>query len=727
MPWKSLSTGSSTPSGDPTGGDSVDPVVERQERYGERVTIGRPCRYNRFMKRALAAVWLVLICGVAPFAQTRVEELEENLESARGAERIRLLNQLAREVQHNAPRDSIAYAAESLDLAEGLNDRDGQAVALNNLGIAHYYLAEYDKALGYYTRSLELAEQIGNDEVVAKALNNIGVIHYMWGEYDRTLEYYSRALENRKQAGDTHGIAVGHNNLGNVYYATERYDEALQHLSEALDLYTEVNDERLAASTLNNIGLLYHKVERFDDALESLERARVIEERINDKPGLALSLNNIGLVYDAWGKYREALEYYRASLRVREEIGDRQGAAICRQNIGQAYSALGNFDRAMAYQTDALEIATELNIREMQRDAHRGLSETYERMGDFERALKSFRHYQAVNAELFDEETGRRLAELQARYEVEKKDREIEVLVKSQEIQRTVRNAIVVVSILLLILVVSLYIGYRLKARANREMRKAHKAIEIAQAEREKAARAELAHVGRVATLGELAAVLAHDVNQPLTAILANAQATRRLLASDQPDRGDLDEALADIVTGAGHASEIIKKLRELLRRGEITREPLDVNETLRDVETFACADARQHGATLTLNLASGLPRISGDRVQLQQVLLNLVHNAAEAMETTPDDARVIVVQTSLEDDTTVLVAVRDAGAAPDDRVINRMFEAFFTTKAEGLGMGLPICQTIVESHGGRLWASRNADRGLTVQFTLPVDSGDRA
>lgn len=687
----------------------------------------RGWRYNRPVKSLILAVCLAVACSTTLLAQTRVEELEADLHSATGTERVRLLNLLAREVQVNAPRDSIAHADEALTLAKSLDDLDGQSAALNNLGIAHYHLGEYNTALGYYENSLRLAERIENDERVANALNNIGVIYYMWGEYDRTLEYYSRALEIRKRSGDLHGTAVAVNNLGNVYFETERYDEALKHLLEALDLYTQTGDERLAASTLNNIGLLYQETERLDEALESFERALANEERINDKPGIALSYNNIGLIYQSRGQYGEALDVFRRSLQVREEIGDRPGTGICRQNIGQVYAALGDFELALQYQNEALEIADELNIREMQGDGHLGLSDTYELMGDYRRALDSYRRYQEVSAKLFDERTAHRLADLQARFEVERKDREIGLLVKNQEIQRTVRNAIAVVSVLLFIVVVSLVVAYRLKARANREVENAHEALMVAQAERERAARAELAHVSRVATLGELAAALAHDLNQPLTAILANGQAARRLLASGRSERGEIDEALADIVDGAGHASEIIKKLRELLRRGDVTRKRLDINETVGGVEAFALADARQHGATLTMNLASGLPPVSGDRVQLQQVLLNLVHNGAEAMMNIPDQERAIVVSTSLEEPATVLVAVRDAGSAPDERVLNRMFEPFYTTKQEGLGMGLPICQTIVESHGGRLWASRNADRGLTVQFTLPVDSGDRA
>jgi len=679
------------------------------------------------VKKTLATLFLLATCSATLLAQTGVEELQQELQTARGADRVEVLNRLARATQSNSPQDSIAYASEALELAQRVDDRKGEVAALNNLGIAHYHLAEYDEALDYYKSSLALAEKLGDDELIANALNNIGVIHYMWGEHDRTVEYYSRVLEIRKRIGKNKGLASAHNNMGGIYYTAERYEESLRHYSEALDLYEEIEDERLIASTLNNIGLLYQKLERHDEALEDLERALEITARIEDKSGLALSLNNIGVVYDSWGEHSKSLDHYRRALVVREEIGDRQGAAISRQHIGLAYAALGQFDRALDYLGDALESANELNIREIQRDTHLGFSETYERMGDFDRALASFKRYKEVHDSLFDEETGRRLAELQARYEVEKKDREIELLLKNQEIQRTVRNAILAVSVLLLILAISLYIGYRLKARANREMLRAHEALKVAQAAREKAARAELAHVSRVATLGELAAALAHELNQPLTAILANAQATRRLMASERADRGELDEALADIAEGAGRASEIIKRLRQLLRQGDITREPLDINEAIRGAEKFARTDAHQHAATLILNLATDLPVVSGDRIQLQQVLLNLVHNGAEAMEGTPEDEREIVVTTSLQKPDTVLVAVRDAGPAVDDRIINRMFEPFYTTKSEGLGMGLPICHTILEAHGGRLWATRNPDRGLTVQFTLPRDAGDEA
>jgi len=672
------------------------------------------------MKRALTVFLAALLCTGLTLAQTDKSSLEAELRSAQGSERIRILNNLARVTQSNTPQESIAYAEQALELARRIDDREGEVVSLNNIGIGYYLFADYDLALERYTASLELAEEIGYEEGIASALNNIGILHYVWGDYDRSLEHYSRVLEIRKSIGGRMEIAKGYNNLGTVYFATGRYEEALRYFTESLAMYEELGDEKLVASSLSNIGELYFKWERFDEALEALERAMAIEERIDDKSGLALCLHNIGMVYSARDRHGEALESYRRSLAVREELGDRQGSAFCRLNIGKTYARLGEYGRSLRFLNEALALASEIGAKELQRDVYQGLSETYEHTGDFERAMESYKLYKQANDTLFDEETSRRLAEMQARYEVEKKDREIEVLRQNEQIKKTQRNAALVGAILLLCLILLLYNRYRLKVRANQEIRKRNEALKLAQAEREKAFRAELAHVSRVTTMGELATALAHELNQPLTAILSNAQASRRFLAADRGDPKELDETLADIAEGAGRAREIIHRLRALIRRGDITTEQLDINEALSAVEPFAQADARRRGVRLAMDLSGDLPPVMGDRIQLQQVLLNLVQNGAEAMKANAEDERDLLVTTSLDDQDSIRVAVKDGGPTPDDEIISRMFEPFYTTKQDGLGMGLPICETIIEAHGGRLWATPNADRGLTVQFTLP-------
>jgi signal transduction histidine kinase len=232
--------------------------------------------------------------------------------------------------------------------------------------------------------------------------------------------------------------------------------------------------------------------------------------------------------------------------------------------------------------------------------------------------------------------------------------------------------------------------------------------------------RNELIHVARLAMLSELTVTLTHELNQPLTAIRANAQATQRLLARGAHAE-NLDDVLSDIVADATRSADLIRRLDALLRRRHLEQSPVNVNQAVRDIQVIARMEAQRRGATLVLQLAPDLPDVTGDSVQLQQVLLNLVRNAVEAMATIEPDARQVVVATSLTAPDQITVSVRDAGPPLDDAVFSRLFTPFYTTKPDGLGMGLAISRSIVEAHGGRLWGERYAGGGLVMRFTLPA------
>jgi PAS domain S-box-containing protein len=233
--------------------------------------------------------------------------------------------------------------------------------------------------------------------------------------------------------------------------------------------------------------------------------------------------------------------------------------------------------------------------------------------------------------------------------------------------------------------------------------------------------RNELAHLSRVTMLGELSGSLAHELNQPLTAILSNAQAAQRFLAQDQADLDNVREILKDIVTEDKRAGEIIRRLRLLLRKGEVQQQPLDANEVVQEVLKLVRSDLVNHGVAAQVELAPGLPAIKADRVQLQQVLLNLVMNACDAMSGCPVGARDLVVRTGPAGGEGVCISIADhgAGIAPDK--LDRVFEPFFTTKPQGMGLGLAVCRTIISAHGGKLWVANNPDQGATFHVVLPV------
>lgn len=230
--------------------------------------------------------------------------------------------------------------------------------------------------------------------------------------------------------------------------------------------------------------------------------------------------------------------------------------------------------------------------------------------------------------------------------------------------------------------------------------------------------RAELAHLSRVASLSELSGSLAHELNQPLGIILSNAQAAQRLLAQQPPDLAEVRDILADIVAEDRRAGEVIKRLRALLKRGEPDFQPLSLNEVVTEVAALLRSDLLDRGVSLNLALREDLPLVRGDRIALQQVLLNLVNNACDALTACPPGGRRIAITTRTEANR-VCLYVRDNGCGLPPEA-GRMFDSFFTTKAHGLGMGLAICRSLIHAHGGQIWAEPNPDQGATLHVHLP-------
>jgi C4-dicarboxylate-specific signal transduction histidine kinase len=231
--------------------------------------------------------------------------------------------------------------------------------------------------------------------------------------------------------------------------------------------------------------------------------------------------------------------------------------------------------------------------------------------------------------------------------------------------------------------------------------------------------RAELAHVTRLTTLGELTASIAHEVKQPIAAISTNGQASLRWLAREVPDIGEALAALRLIVSDADRASGVIQRIHQLSKKADPKMIQLDINGVIDEVITLVQREALSHRVTIWPELAPGLPLVHGDRIQLQQVIINLVINGVQAMATVTDRARELFIRTRRHASDQVLVVIQDVGTGIEAEHLDRLFTAFYTTKSNGLGMGLTICRSIIEAHGGRVWASQNIGPGMAFQFTI--------
>ena len=234
-------------------------------------------------------------------------------------------------------------------------------------------------------------------------------------------------------------------------------------------------------------------------------------------------------------------------------------------------------------------------------------------------------------------------------------------------------------------------------------------------------AQAELAHVNRVTTMGELSASIAHEVLQPISAAVTSANAGLHWLAHQPPDLEETRQALDSVVNGGKRAIDVIGRIRALIKKAPLQKDDLEIDKVILDVIAMTRGEVVKNRVSVQTQLAEGLPLIQGDRVQLQQVILNLIVNAVQAMSGVSEGSRELLIGAGKDASGGVLVTVQDSGPGLDPKSSDRLFDAFYTTKPGGMGMGLSICRSIVEAHGGRIWASRSAGPGATIQFILPV------
>jgi signal transduction histidine kinase len=262
------------------------------------------------------------------------------------------------------------------------------------------------------------------------------------------------------------------------------------------------------------------------------------------------------------------------------------------------------------------------------------------------------------------------------------------------------------------------------RAAAELKRQKAEDALQAALQESEKMREelAHLAHLNRVSTMGELAASLAHEIKQPISAALTDAKTCLRWLSRDQPNVLEAQEAASRLVKDANHATEIISRTGLLFKKGALQRELIDVNQVVQEMIALLRIEAARHSITVHSELTNGLPKINADRVQIQQVLMNLMLNGIEAMKDMGSGGE-LTIKSKKQDNGQIRVSVRDTGVGLRPEHAEQIFNAFFTTKPEGTGMGLAISRSIIESHGGRLWATSNVGPGATFQFTLPNEA----
>jgi PAS domain S-box-containing protein len=439
--------------------------------------INKAAGTHAFIKSFLFLLIVLLVFCPHLFSQTRIDSLETSLSRFTGTyiEKIVLLNEISKSYWSVSPQKTIEYGKQALEISDELNYKKGLAHSLNNIGVGYYYLSDYNKALEYYLKSLKIQKEIGDKKGIARSLNNIGNIYYYFGNYNKALENFLKSLKLLEEIGDKESFSVTLNNVGNIYNKLKNYDKALQCYLKSLKIQKEIGYKKGLAGTLINSGNIYWNLKNFNKALESYKKALKIYEELDNKYGITNSLANIGNIYWEFRDYNEAVKYYQKSLKICKEIGNKIGITSSLINIGDTYTKLRKYDKAFLYIEQSLKLAEKIEAKDLIMHSYITFSELYSAKTDYQKALKYYKLYSTLKDSIFTKKNGDKIAEMQTKYETEKKEKENEILQKNNKIQnleitrqRNLRNSFIAISGLILILVLVIYGRYRGKQKINK-------------------------------------------------------------------------------------------------------------------------------------------------------------------------------------------------------------------------------------------------------------------
>ena len=419
-------------------------------------------------------ILIILVLGFNNIAFCVDTTLYNNINHLPDTLKVNLLNKQAIKFKGASPGKMIEYGKRALILSQKLNYKKGQVQALDNIGNGYSLINNYDKALENYLKSLKIKENIFNEIEIIVTLDNIGDTYENLSKYDKALEYHLKSLKIKENILDEQGVSNSLKSIGVVYYRLNNFEKAIEYYLKSLEISEKFGNKKDISSILNNIGVSYDNLGNYDKALEYHLKSLKIKEEIDDKIGIAYSLNNIGAIYWYSANYDKALEYYLKSLKIKEELGHKKGIAISLFNIGETYLIILNYDKAFFYLEKALILAKETKTKLLIQTIYKTISEYYSSKNDFQKALEYHLLYTEIKDSIYTEKSSKQIAEMQTKYETEKKEKEIEILNKEKQIQnselkrqRIIVFSIICVLILVLMLVLVIYNRFRLKKKAN--------------------------------------------------------------------------------------------------------------------------------------------------------------------------------------------------------------------------------------------------------------------
>jgi signal transduction histidine kinase/uncharacterized protein HemY len=702
----------------------------------------------------------------------KIDSLENILNNSQNynlstGEKIKLCNELAELYTDESPEKQIEYAARALVLADEISDDTQITQSLDLMSHAYHQLNNYEKAIEYATRLYRIQNADNNEIEAAKALSFIGSCYYDWSKYVEAKEYFERALEIFKKKQDFGGIANSLKNIAKILSDWGEYDEALNKNQEALKFWEDIGDETGIANSYNNIGIIYQELGNFDrsfeyfhksldifkrlnktadivnlilhigdiylqrfqydKALEYYFNADLIGKQINNKKLKSITLSNIGEAYNLKGDYVKALDYQKKALKLKEEIGDKKRLTITYIEMGIIYKNVEKYDLALVYLNKGVALASEINLKYQLIKGYINLSEVYTGLKNYKKALEYYTMYIEGKDQLYTEESKQTIAELQAKYQVEKKDKDNERLRHSEQLNKAqIRNQQVIIGFVLFILLGAFIImvirhsRYQQNQKLNIQLSLKNKEIEDQQ-KHVQLLNQELKEANQ--TKDKFFSIVAHDLKSPFNSLLV---LTNLLL--DDYDTFTEDERKTFIHQIKASSENTFALLQNLLdwastQMGKtmIVQEKIDISKISDETIALLMPIARNKNIRIKSEIEPSTV-VFADKNMVSTVILNLVTNA---IKFTPQDGKVAI--RAFMENNHVEVEVSDSGVGISQDNLNKLFrldhkiQTMGTAKEKGTGLGLILCKEFVEKNNGKIWVKSVEGKGSQFYFTLPA------
>ena len=588
-----------------------------------------------------------------------------------------------------------------------------------------YDTISYDKSLDYAKQALELTKEYKGKEDIATSLDRVARIYFFLTDYDESINCFIESLKIREQNDDKKAIAQSYNNLGVVYLNLNNDNKALEYLQKTWDLSEEIGDNELMKKVAINLGIVYAQLSNYYKSLNYYKRALTLIKETELKQ-FSVCLNNIGLVYWYLEDYDKALEYYMDALKINEQERYKWSISNCSRNIGMVYIEFYDYNKASLYLKKALQIAKEIDSKHLIKDCYNTFSELYFAKGNFKKAYEYHIMYSDVKDSIFTEELGKNIADLEVRFETVKKEKEIEILKKGKEIDvlkskkdKTQRNFLIIVLLLISFLIIILYSRFLLKQKTNKILEGTNQELNIAI---NKISKSEEDLKELNATKDKFFSIIAHDLKAPFNSLIGFSEIL--VEKSEQYDREKIKQYSIIINTSAHDLFNLAENLLHWARcqSDKIKPNPkkIDLNELVVNIIYIVEISAKKKNIIVYPEIPENT-YVYVDVNIISTVIRNLLSNA---LKFTEKGGKVTI--TSVEKDNLVEVSVVDTGIGISQENIKKLFilDNQYTTKGtfdeKGTGLGLIICKEFIEKSGGKIWVESESGKGSNFKFTLP-------